>query len=297
VTWDFGGEHNRSSDNDNFLNMMQELLASDLDEADWMVSQGNRHFHNANYQDAINCYDLALELFPNFPVALNNRGRAHFMLEEFDRAQQNYNQAKRLDPHNPLFYFNNGILLNTVKCFEEAIDEFTNGIELCDQFLDPSCFINRGFAYASLGQVSSALKDNLAALAIDDHNLSALNNLGKCYDELGDTAMAIEMFSRIIDIDDSYEPAYDARGKLFYSLGEFDLAIIDYTNAIQASDSFESTVFLHRAWAYRMKGLNILALRDASVSMELEPEEVSIKEQHQAFMRDIHSKNTCDLLC
>lgn len=288
---------------------MQEIMSSDLEEADWMLSQGNRHFHDKRYADAIHCYDLALELFPQFPMAFNNRARSCFMLQQYERARDDYRCAISLDPLNGLYRLNHGILLNAMHAYEQAIEEFTVCIEKLS-FVEPTVFMNRGYAYACTGHVSLALDDNRRVLSVDPHNLHALNNMAHCYDELGETEKAIELFSHMIDIDPHCEQAYDARGRLFYSIGLLDRAIVDYTRAMQVSDSVKGTALRHRAEVLRVKGLHVLALRDYSVmleeSVETKPleeetvvgeEMVDITGQRASFRREIHARNTCHLLC
>jgi len=47
---------------------------------------------------AIQDFDLAIKLNPNYPDALNNRGLAHISQGQYDRAIQDFDQVLKLDP-------------------------------------------------------------------------------------------------------------------------------------------------------------------------------------------------------
>jgi len=53
------------------------------------------------YSDAIKDYDRALNIRPNFPVALNNRAWAKFRSGQYASAWPDVNRSLRLDPFSP----------------------------------------------------------------------------------------------------------------------------------------------------------------------------------------------------
>ncbi|MEE9253259.1 MAG: tetratricopeptide repeat protein [Thermodesulfobacteriota bacterium] len=66
---------------------------------------GNRHFskrHGSTTEEslalAVEAYDMALKHNPHFADAYNNRGVAHFLLGDFEKAMADYQAALALDP-------------------------------------------------------------------------------------------------------------------------------------------------------------------------------------------------------
>ena len=50
------------------------------------------------YDEAIDCYDEAIRLDPNYTLAWNNKILALDSLGEYDRAIKTYNEAVRINP-------------------------------------------------------------------------------------------------------------------------------------------------------------------------------------------------------
>ncbi len=67
------------------------------------------------YQIAINCYDTAIELFPKYSDACNNKGIALYELKQYQDAIKCYDKAIELDPKNKLFIDNLKIVLEKIK--------------------------------------------------------------------------------------------------------------------------------------------------------------------------------------
>jgi tetratricopeptide (TPR) repeat protein len=61
----------------------------------------NGYLKKGDDDRAIADYDQALKLDPNYALAYNNRGNAHFLKKNYDRAIADYDQAIRIDPLAP----------------------------------------------------------------------------------------------------------------------------------------------------------------------------------------------------
>ncbi len=61
---------------------------------------------------------LRVQVYPEYAAAYNNRGIVYRSLGQHERAIEDYNEAIRLNPQNPLPYTNRGVAyggLGTVK--------------------------------------------------------------------------------------------------------------------------------------------------------------------------------------
>jgi len=70
---------------------------------------------SGKYEKAIECFDKAIELNPNFAWAYNNRGTAHYYLKEYEKAVEDYNKAIELDPKDTRAYDNRELALSKLK--------------------------------------------------------------------------------------------------------------------------------------------------------------------------------------
>ena len=77
--------------------------------AEGFNKQGLEKYHNGDYQGAIQDYDRAIRLNPNFAGAYVNRGNARDDMGDIQGAIADYNQAIRVNPKDDTAYYNRGI--------------------------------------------------------------------------------------------------------------------------------------------------------------------------------------------
>ena len=73
----------------------KNYLGQEIDEKNpiWAKQRGDNFYNNKDYRSAINAYNKALDLDPNFLKVLINRGTCYMCLGEFDLALSDFNKA------------------------------------------------------------------------------------------------------------------------------------------------------------------------------------------------------------
>jgi lipoprotein NlpI len=71
---------------------------SDADRAITFNNRGNTYFGKRDYVHAIQDYDQAIRIKPNYPEAFNNRGGAYVDKRQYERALADYEAAAKIDP-------------------------------------------------------------------------------------------------------------------------------------------------------------------------------------------------------
>ena len=73
----------------------KNYLGQEIDEKNpiWAKQKGDNFYNNKDYRSAINAYNTALDLDPNFHKVLINRGTSYMCLGEFDLALNDFNRA------------------------------------------------------------------------------------------------------------------------------------------------------------------------------------------------------------
>ncbi len=113
------------------------------------------------YDRAIGDFDRAIEVNPNYAVALNERGVAYAQKGEYDRAILDFSRCWAR------------VMLNQPA---EALIDCNRSLTL--QPNDPATLDSRGFAYLRLGRMATAIEDFNAALALDPKLATSLYGRG-----------------------------------------------------------------------------------------------------------------------
>ena len=80
--------------------------------------------------------------------------------------------------------------------------------------------MNRGVAYANLGDYRQAIEDFNRAIGINPGHAKVYNNRGNAYFALGNYKQAIEDYGRAIEIDPDYAEAYNNRAVVYLNQGD-----------------------------------------------------------------------------
>lgn len=88
-------------------------------------SRGIAYGEKNEYDTAIEDYNKAIQLNPNFAEAYNNRGYAYHKKGEIDRAIEDYDKAIQIKPDDVRFYNNRGIVLLDVQEWQKAKSDLT----------------------------------------------------------------------------------------------------------------------------------------------------------------------------
>jgi tetratricopeptide (TPR) repeat protein len=181
---------------------------------------------------AIQDFDQAIKLVPNYPAAFNGRGIAWHALRNYDRAIADFNEAIRLSP-----MFSNALTNRGNSYWEKGSRD--NAMADYDQAtrIDPVnsfAFLSRGRAYRVAGDYDHAIEDFDQMIRLQRTNAAAWNE--RCYTQLvADAAPsnALADCSESLKINPNSGPALDNRGLALLKLNEPDRAIADYDAALR----------------------------------------------------------------
>jgi tetratricopeptide (TPR) repeat protein len=119
-------------------------------------------------------------------TAFDNRGVAYRRKGEYDRAQEDYEQAIRLNPSNATAYNNRGILYRIKNEYARAIADYDEAIWLKKGDY-PAAYYNRALAYADKGEYELSLRDFDVVMRFNPRNALALYARGLTLLRKGDT--------------------------------------------------------------------------------------------------------------
>jgi predicted O-linked N-acetylglucosamine transferase (SPINDLY family) len=132
----------------------------------WLL-RGNALQQQGVHAEAIDNFDRALSLQPNFPAALNNQGHSLRALRHFDRSLAAFERALALQPAYTLALNNRGLALLDLQRLPEALRSFDEALALNPNF--PEVLANRGAALLAMKRFAQAAQtfERLVQLAPD----------------------------------------------------------------------------------------------------------------------------------
>lgn len=243
------------------------LLVHSLDSRGWAYRR------KGDYDDAIQDYDRAIQLKPDYAEAFNGRGLAFYGKKEYDRAIQDYTQAIRTKPDYAEAFDNRGLACAAASegsCdSSKAIADFDEAIKLNPYFAE--AFFNRGKAFASGGQFKGAIPDFSKAIELQPDYPNAFAARGDAYFNKNDLGRALEDLNQAIKLNPQDADAVFERSSIYLQQGDRDRAIADLSTVIRLTPN-EVWPYWFRSLDYYDEGDYDQAIWDLNRVVEAQPE-------------------------
>jgi tetratricopeptide (TPR) repeat protein len=231
------------------------------------VYYGNeRHDHEAALKD----FSKAIDLYPDYVVAIANRGVTYENLGKKEEAIADLQKAVSINPNspNPDFIFKIANLRYLLNDFTGAIADY-NRLLTMDK-LYPRIYSKRAGSEAMLSQAQEALRDAEEALRVDPKDEEAYNNRGLANRVLGKLDEAAVDFTLAINIKKDYSRPYNNRGTIYLAQGLPEKALEDFDKAIEL-DSHFADAYSNRGSVKHQLGRDEAALTDLDAALRINP--------------------------
>ena len=160
----------------------------------------------SRYDEAIKCYDKALEIDGKHVGAWNNKGYALYSLDKYPEAMQYFDKVLEIDSKHVNAWNNKGNALCSLGRYDEAIRCYDEALKIDGKYVD--AWDNKGYTLAKRHRYNEAIEYFDKALEIDGKYAGAWYNKGTTLSVLGRYNEAIECFDKALEIDSNYANAY-----------------------------------------------------------------------------------------
>ena len=240
---------------------------SDYTEEDY-VYLGLAFDQQGNFEKAIDTYNKAIELAPQYAWAYNNRGFARRVSGDPHRAITDFNQAIVLNSQYVAAYNNRGLAKHDLNDYQGAIADFDQAIQLNPQ--DASAYNHRGAVKYDAGDPQGAIADFDQAIQLNPKFAEAYFNRGLAKYYSGDFLDSIIDFDQAISLNPQYVDAYNNRAVAKLASGDLSGAIVDFDQAISLNPQY-ANAYNNRGLAKRAQGDEAGAQADFAKAQELDP--------------------------
>jgi tetratricopeptide (TPR) repeat protein len=213
------------------LEKTEDSVAEAFAEVDvkGIINNGNMYFHKADFRDAIKEYDKILSDL-NYQTALHNKGRALIKLKRFEEAVECYDRAIEINQNDMTAWHNKGFTLNGLGEYYNALKCFERSLEIAPN--NPYSWNSKGNAHIRLNQYTEALECYNKAISLDRTYADPWNGMGNIYYEEGKHAKALECYNKAISLDRTYADPWRGKANVFRRLNKHRKAVECYNKAI-----------------------------------------------------------------
>jgi CHAT domain-containing protein/tetratricopeptide (TPR) repeat protein len=214
--------------------------------------QGRSHLSAGELNAAIENFENAKKLDPHMRAIWSSLGEAYFRQGRYEDAIINFTQAIQLSRQIGIerheMYARRGEAYYYLGNYNAVIDDLSQAIRLEDSI--PEYWNDRGEAHRNKGEYTLAINDYENAIQLNSEYVIALNNLGLAFYGTDDYENAVKYFSEAIGIDRRYASAWNNRGCVWLDRGEYDKAIADFTQILKLDDYDYAIAYSNRSRAY-----------------------------------------------
>jgi tetratricopeptide (TPR) repeat protein len=225
---------------------------TDEDDPIQLFQQGQDAHEAGNLDVALEFYERALKVRPEFPEAEYQRANAYVALERLPDAENSFRRAIELQPEWPLPYLALGKLLIRTQQFDEAEKILSRTLELDENNLLALVALTdlQLRTKASRDKLQRLLEDLKRATASEQAKADIWTARGSVERALGDKTAALASFDRALLIDRQSVAALMERAELRSEAKNYEGALADALAAQRASkSSLSSTLLLARIYA------------------------------------------------
>ncbi len=157
-------------------------------------------------EEAIRCYNKALELDPRDAVTWHNKGIALKNLGQYEEAVRCCDEALALDPRDSVASYIRGCSLDSLGRYEETICCFDRALELDPRYAE--AWYGKGCSLTSLGRYEEAICCYDRTLKIDPRHAAAWGDKGSSLVRLGRCEDAVRCLDMALEVDPRYAEAW-----------------------------------------------------------------------------------------
>lgn len=168
--------------------------------------RGLVHALKEEYQEAIKCFDRAIDIFPYYLEAHFNKAMACKASYDLINMVKAFRQVVALgDPEDDVVKQ----ARNNIESLEQSFNR-AEGIDL-DAFLQCGEIFEKSFSFMKNGEWEKALAGFHACVSKHKRHVQSYGNMGICYAQLGRKEEALKAIATALELDPTYGPALTNR--------------------------------------------------------------------------------------
>lgn len=237
---------------------------------DYMLAYANKAYTLTNmgeYEKALQAVDKVLDMDPNYAWALGQRGKIYNDMKDYHKALIDLNKTIELDSTDKYAYANKSFALGEIGESEKALQAINKVLEI-----DPDytwAYNQRARLYIDLKKYEDSLRDLDKTIELDNKFKWAYANKSLSLNELGKYDEAFKAINKAIELDQNYAWAYGQRARIYINQKDFKNALPDTIKAIELGDNSKET-YGNKSYSLSELGENEKALEEVNKALGID---------------------------
>lgn len=219
------------------------------------------------YELALKDYNSAIEQFPEYAIAYNNRGLLLQQMGFNKEAIEDFNRAIALQPQQGATFHNRANALNKAGAEKTAFRDYGRALSMLDDKSAPH--LARGLIHAAHQRRYAALRELNLALENNQNHAKALYNRGKIHLALKESGEAIQDITKAVDLDPENISYQLTLAEIYLDKGQYRSART-LLNTILKAEPANTKAMIMRGRALTRLNLLDPALEDLDEAVALE---------------------------
>ena len=234
-----------------------------------LINKGNELlFIKCNSEEAIKCFDKAIEIDSNCMKALVGKGISLGFLDKYQEALKYIDKVLEVNPKYDYGYYGKGIVLGLQGKFEESIKHFDKALEINSKYTD--AFTGKAVTLGLHGKYEEAFKYINKGLEINPNDAHLLNGKGVILLLQEKPEEAIKYFDKALKVNPIYVKALDNKGICLSFFGKYEESIKCFDEVLKIN--FKDSI----AWSKKGNALanlkrNKEAIKCFDTAIKLDP--------------------------
>lgn len=165
-----------------------------------LYEKGVAAAQKGNAKSAVELFNKAVSIYPNFPLALSDLGLQYLLLVQMAKAAETFEELLKLKPGDPAAHLNLGIALFNQKKLEEAEAHLRESLKL--NSAAPKTHYYLGLTLLSLKRYEEAQKELEQAISSGGEKLALAHKyLGGIYMSMGKNSQAADELDKYLKLE------------------------------------------------------------------------------------------------
>jgi tetratricopeptide (TPR) repeat protein len=198
-------------------------------EARELMDKGYSLTELGRFAEALDAYDQAIALQPNYAWAWARKGRTLRLLNRYEEALACFNKSLEIEPNYAWAWRGKGMILERLDRWEEALLAHERAAEINPS--DAWHWCNQADVLQHLKRTSEALPLLEKAVQVDPSHASSWAKLGQVHRLMKRYDQAIAAYEQAIHLEPSYAWAHNGYGLALKAVGRYKEALIAFKRA------------------------------------------------------------------